>query len=137
MGLGDVVSDALALPREDITVLYNPVVAPSLALQAREEVDHPWFSLGEPPVILGVGTFKEQKDWPTLIRGFALVREDRPARLVILGDTLRPGKDDAIADEIRRLPAELGIAEDVDFPGFSLNPYAYMSRAGVLALSSG
>ena len=37
-------------------------------------------------MILGVGRLTEQKDFPTLIRAFALVRKKHPARLMILGE---------------------------------------------------
>jgi glycosyltransferase involved in cell wall biosynthesis len=48
---------------------------------------------------------------------------------VILGE----GEDRGALDG---LAGQLGVAEDVSMPGFVSNPYAYMSRAAVLALSS-
>jgi hypothetical protein len=70
-----------------------------------------------------------QKGFATLIRAFAEVRRRRPARLVILGDgPLRP--------ELEALAGELGVGGDVALPGFVANPYAYMARASVFALSS-
>ncbi|MGB2886052.1 MAG: glycosyltransferase, partial [Dehalococcoidia bacterium] len=119
----------LGLPRKKIEVIYNPVITPELLEKAREPVDHPWFQPGEPPVVLGVGRLTEQKDFPTLLRAFALVRKERAARLVILGE----GED---RPELKALVDELGIAEDVDMPGFVDNPYGYMAGAAVFALSS-
>ncbi|ULR40554.1 glycosyltransferase [Thermus sp. NEB1569] len=117
------------LPREKIQVIYNPVVTPELFAKAREPLDHPWLASGEPPVILGVGRLTEEKDFPTLIRAFALVRAQRPARLMILGEgELRP--------QLEALVHELGLQDDVALPGFVENPYAYMARAAVFVLSS-
>jgi glycosyltransferase involved in cell wall biosynthesis len=128
-GVAEDLAHTLGLPRKKIEVIYNPVVTPELLEKAGEPVDHPWFKPGEPPVILGVGRLTEQKDFPTLLRAFALVRKERAARLVILGE----GED---RPQLKALVDELGIAEDVDMPGFVDNPYGYMAGAAVFALSS-
>ena len=112
-----------------IKTIYNPVIDESLFLKARETVEHPWFKAGEPPVILGVGRLAEQKDFPTLIRAFAIVRQAKPARLVILGDGPEKAK-------LTALIRELGLENDIALLGFKKNPYAYMARAGVFVLSS-
>jgi len=125
----DDLTRVIRLPRDRIRVIYNPVVTPGLPSQARAPIDHPWFRPGEPPVILGVGRLTPAKDFATLIRAFAIVRQEQPARLLILGEgELRPG--------LEELVAELGLGEEVSLPGFADNPYAYMARAGVFALSS-
>ncbi len=116
-------------PTDRIQLAPNPVVTPELYAMAAEPLDHPWLAPGQPPVILGVGRLEPQKDFPTLLRAFARVRQQRPARLVILGE----GK---LRDELQRLAAELGLADDVQMPGFVANPYAWMSRAALFVLSS-
>jgi glycosyltransferase involved in cell wall biosynthesis len=70
-----------------------------------------------------------QKDYPTLLRAFARLRKNRTARMVILGE----GK---LLPELKALSQELNIAGDVDFAGFDLNPYRYMTRCSVFVLSS-
>ena len=92
---------------------------------------HPWFAPREPPVILGVGRLTPQKDFPTLLRAFALVRARRRARLVIVGE----GRPEA-RDALLRLAAELGCGEDVSLTGFTHNPFCYMAAASVFVLSS-
>lgn len=119
----------LGLSSEQIRVIYNPVVTPDLFEKAKEPLDHPWFELGSPSVILGVGRLEKQKDFPTLIRAFAQVRQQRPARLMILGE----GKE---RPDLEALVQELGLGKDVALPGFVANPFAYMARAGVFVLSS-
>lgn len=116
-------------PAQRIQVAPNPVVTPELEELARAPLDHSWLAPGSPPVILGVGRLEPQKDFPTLLRAFARVRAQRPVRLVILGE----GK---LRDELQRLADELGVAGDVQFPGFAKNPYAYMARAALFVLSS-
>jgi Glycosyltransferase len=53
---------------------------------ADEPLDHPWFGPGQPPVLLAVGRFTQQKDFGTLIRASSRVLERGDARLLILGD---------------------------------------------------
>jgi len=117
------------LPQEKVQVIYNPVITPKLFERAEQPVDHPWFASGEPPVILGVGRLTKQKDFPTLIRAFSIIRRKRLIRLVILGE----GED---RPKLEALVRELGLEEEVDMPGFVENPYAYMKRAAVFVLSS-
>jgi glycosyltransferase involved in cell wall biosynthesis len=87
-----------------------------------------------PPVVLGTGRLHPQKDFATLIRAFARVRAKRPARLMNLG--AGAAADSGYAADLRRLVTQLGIADDVETPGFAHNPFAYMSRAAVFAFSS-
>lgn len=128
-GVAKNLAQITGLSPERIHVIYNPVITPQLYEMAKEPVDHPWFKLGEPPVILAVGRLEDQKDFPTLIRAFALVHQKRPARLVILGW----GPD---RPQLEALIQELGIEQDVFMPGFVSNPYAYMAKASVFTLSS-
>ncbi len=119
----------LGLSSKRIQVIYNPVVTPELFEKAKEPIEHPWFEPGSPPVILGVGRLEKQKDFPTLIRAFAQVHKQRPARLMILGE----GKD---RPELEALVQELGLEDDVALPGFVANPFAYMASSAVFVLSS-
>jgi len=110
-------SDLLAvagLQPDSIQVINNPVVTPRLFERAKVPLDHPWFAAGEPPVILGVGRLVTAKNFPLLLRAFALVRKEQPARLVILGD----GEQRQVLE------------------WFVDNPYPYMARAGAFVLSS-
>jgi len=128
-GVADDLARLTGLSREKMRVIYNPVVTPEIFSKAQEPLDHPWFAPGQPPVVLGVGRLTIQKDFPTLIRAFALVRAQRPARLMILGE----GEE---RPKLEALVRELGLEQDVALPGFVGNPYAYMARASVFVLSS-
>lgn len=119
----------LRVPPERIEMVHNPTFDPAIEERAREPLEHPWFAQGEPPVILGVGRLAYQKDFGTLLRAFANLRERMPARLVIVGE----GHERGSLEELAR---DLEVAQDVDLPGFDANPYRYMARAAVFALSS-
>ncbi len=133
-GVADDVAQIANLPPETVKVIYNPVITADFWEKAASPVEHPWFAPGEPPVILGVGRLVRQKDFATLVRAFAIVRQHTPARLVILGDIDK--REPTIKPQLESLIAELGVEESVALPGFVSNPYAYMAKAKVFALSS-
>ncbi|MEM6840095.1 MAG: glycosyltransferase [Cyanobacteria bacterium P01_C01_bin.120] len=117
------------LPRQRIQTIYNPHLSLHILEKANESITHPWLSKDAQPVILAVGRLVEQKDYPTLLRAFALVKSQRDVRLIILGSG-------HLRKQLETLTKELGIAESVTFIGFVDNPYAYMSRAQMLVLAS-
>ncbi len=128
-GVAEDLKKVTGLPRSRIEVLANPIITADLAGQAAEPLDDPWFTPGAPPVILGVGALRKQKDFPTLIRAFRELRSRREARLLILGEgTERLG--------LESLVQELGVAADVRLHGWVPNPYTYMAKAAVFVLSS-
>lgn len=128
-GAIDDLKKVLGFGSEKFRVIYNPIVSKELLKKAEEPLGHPWFQDGEPPVILAVGRLHAQKDFPTLLRAFALVRKQKPSRLVILGEGEK-------RKELEDLARKLGVREDLDLPGFVENPYQYMKRAAVFVLSS-
>jgi glycosyltransferase involved in cell wall biosynthesis len=128
-GAADDLARSARLPRGRIRVIYNPVLTPELVGRAAEPAPHPWLRPGQPAVVLGAGRLTPQKDFPTLIRAFALARAEQPMRLIILGEG-------ETREPLRALAADLGLAAEVDLPGFVDNPYAFMSRARVFVLSS-
>jgi glycosyltransferase involved in cell wall biosynthesis len=128
-GVADDLADVTHIPRSKLDVIYNPVVTDELFAKAKEPVDHPWLADGQPPVILSVGRLSPEKDQLMLVDAFAKLRARRSCRLMIVGK----GPEQ---DKIEARISKLGIAGDVALPGFTSNPYAYMAKAAVLALSS-
>lgn len=128
-GVAADLEERLGLEPGTVELVYNPVVDADLIDRAKTALEHPWFQPGSPPVFLGVGRFSVQKDFLNLINAFAIVRKQRPARLLILGEGEHRSELEA---EIERL----GIAQDVSLPGFVQNPYAYMSKTSAFVLSS-
>jgi glycosyltransferase involved in cell wall biosynthesis len=132
VGVSEGVSEDLAqfvsLPAEKLRVIPNPIVAPELEELARAPVDHAWID-GSTPVLVAAGRLRAQKDFPTLLRAFSLVRAKRPVRLLILGE----GPE---RERLEALTRELELTSDVSLPGATTNPYAYMARATAFVLSS-
>ncbi|MGA3211872.1 MAG: glycosyltransferase [Terriglobales bacterium] len=117
------------IPRKRIHVIYNPIVGPELFARAGLPLDHAWFLAGRPPVIVAVGRLDHFKDYPVLLRAFAVLRRNRPARLLILGE----------GEERRSLEAlvrNLDLEADVSMPGNVANPLPFMKRSAVFVLSS-
>ena len=128
-GAADDLVRTAGLRADRVDVIYNPVITPQLLTARNAPPPHPWLEEGQPPVVLGVGRLTPQKDFPTLLRAFALVRRRRPARLIILGE----GQD---RPELEALVAQLGLGDDVTLPGYHPAVPAFMARAAVFVLSS-
>ena len=119
----------IGLPKEKIKVIYNPIVDTQLKNKIQDSFEHTWLKTGQPPVILAVGRLTKQKDFPTLLRAFAIVRRQLPVRLIILGE----GEERPSLESLIR---KLNIESDVKLMGFVENPYMYMSKVSMLVLSS-
>jgi glycosyltransferase involved in cell wall biosynthesis len=129
-GVAEDLAAMTGIPLSEIRVIYDPTVTPQLAQQAALASGHPWLDdLKDRPVVLGAGNLIQIKDFETLIRAFARLSKTQPARLVILGE----GPE---RRNLERLARQLGVAAEVDLPGFTANPYAFMARADVFALAS-
>lgn len=128
-GVADDMAAYTGLARERIVVLPCPVVSEDLFHNRQPRPHHPWFQTDGPPVILGIGELGPRKDFTTLVRAFAKLRNKHPCRLVIIGQ----GKE---RHRLLATARALGMAEVVDLPGFVPNPYPYMAHAGLLAMTS-
>lgn len=128
-GVGADLRERAGVLPERLHVIPNPIINAAMEQQARAALDDPWFAADQAPVVLAAGSLEPRKDFATLLRGFAELRARQPARLVILGE----GRE---RECLEALAVELGIAEDVRFPGHVANPYAWMARASVFALTS-
>lgn len=128
-GVADDLRTLLRTAGPQVLVLPNPVVTPGLEAQAAATPDHPWLQVTGVPVILAVGRLTPQKDYPTLLRAFATLSQGRDVRLIILGEGPEHTRLEGLAQGLR-------ISERVAFLGFRDNPFAYMRRASLLALSS-
>lgn len=128
-GVAEDLARVAGIPAARIHTVYNPVVTDELAELAATEVAEPWLRPGAPPVILTAGRLVAKKNHAMLLRAFARVRAVRAARLIVLGDGRERG-------QLEQLARQLGLLEHVRFLGWVSNPFAYMARASVFALSS-
>jgi glycosyltransferase involved in cell wall biosynthesis len=127
-GIGSELSRAFH-GRLALSVIGNPIVTPRYRELAGAPLDHPWFADNEPPVILGVGRFTEEKNFAFLVDAFAALARTSPARLVLLGGgPLR----EALVNQI----AGYGLEQRAIVLPVDPNPWRYMARAKVLVLTS-
>lgn len=121
------VADDLArlsgLDRERFEVIYNPIPAPPQTPEQTQSLSKPRRR------ILNVGSLKRQKNQELLLRAFAGLQLNPPARLTILGEGARRAR-------LEQLAQELGIADRVSMPGFTLETWPHYRAADLFVLSS-
>lgn len=127
-GAADDLANFAGLDRSAITVIYNPVVGVAKAPSSTPLVPEGWWS-GAHRRVLAVGTLKAIKDYATLMKAFAKLRQNVDARLLILGE----GECRAALEAQVR---QLGIETSVFLPGFVSDPSPYYQHGELLVLSS-
>lgn len=126
-GAKEELTSFLGIAKDRVSVLPNPLDLDRIRALAAEPIDEALWPSG--PVLVHVGRFTYAKDHDTLLRAFALLRAQRPATLVLIGD----GEDEA---RVRALCTELRLDEDVRFMGFTRNPYKLLARGTLSVLTS-
>jgi len=89
----------------------------------------PWLDHKDAPVFVAVGRLNRQKDFSTLLRAIARVRQQTPCRLLIVGE----GEE---LPRLQMLVKELRLEDVIRFIGPQTNPYKFMSKANALVVSS-
>lgn len=129
-GVAEDLATRTKIPLTEIEVVFNPVVSDHLHSLANEPPPPSLLPEDQTPLILAAGRLEEQKGFENLIRAFAQLRTQRPAKLAVLGEgSLR----DVLENEVERQ----GLKSDVVFPGFVDNPFPIMRQANLFVLSSG
>lgn len=127
-GLADDLANFARLPRASIRTIFNPAFVDREPLQ-QPGATHPWLDAKKAPVIVAAGRLVRQKDWPTLLRAFACLRQGTAAKLIILGDgPLRAELEDMIST--------MGLCNDAALPGFVPDIRPYLAKADVFPLTS-
>jgi glycosyltransferase involved in cell wall biosynthesis len=113
-----------------IKVVHNPIDFDALAGASTEPLESTDERAWNHPAIVSAGRLAEAKNYPLLIDAMALLRRRLPAaRLFILGQ----GDQEP---QLRQQIASLGLADTVRLCGFQRNPWKYIARADVFALTS-
>jgi len=128
-GVADDLIASVGAAAARIRVVHNPVDVMEVVSAAREPIDSADEARWQRPVIVAAGRLAEAKNYPLLIDAFAILRRRTPATLFILGT----GDEEA---RLRALIAAHGLADSGHLCGFRRNPWSYMARADVFALSS-
>jgi len=120
----------LDVPRDQVSVLHNPIPVEDIRAQACESAPHRWLQADDVEVVLGVGSLDPQKDFVTFLNTFEHVHETNPdARAILVGR----GPE---REKLERTARERDIEDTVSFVGYVDNPYSYMAGADVMLLSS-
>jgi glycosyltransferase involved in cell wall biosynthesis len=127
-GVADDLALLSGLPREEFTVVNNPVSPRSVPTPEALELAATFWAAPLGKRILSVGSFKLQKNHGLLLRSFARVF-DQDARLMLLGQ----GDQES---SMRSLANDLGIAHRVVFAGFHPDPTPFYATADLFVLSS-
>jgi glycosyltransferase involved in cell wall biosynthesis len=127
-GAADSLAKLACMNRSDIQVIYNPITPIGDFEAADQDIVNFW-SNGDGPRLIAVGRLHPQKDYATLLRALAIVRETTDARLLILGDGYLRGQLEALC-------VELNLQDVVCMPGFVSNSQAYIELADLFVLSS-
>jgi glycosyltransferase involved in cell wall biosynthesis len=108
-----------------VHVIYNPA-----DIRAGTIANRPEKKPGKLPLLLAGSRFCPQKDFATLIRAFALVRKEMPARLVLLGEAGPESR------RLVRLILQLRLEDAIEMPGWVDDVAAWLARADVYVSSS-
>jgi glycosyltransferase involved in cell wall biosynthesis len=128
-GVADDLATLTGLDRSVFQTIYNPVVGADIEARSQQPLEDAWFEPGAPPVVLSAGRLVAKKQYGVLLEAFAQLRAQRSARLVILGDGPERGR-------IEQRARQLGVSDDVRLLGWCENPYPYLQRAAVFAMTS-
>ena len=119
--------DSFGVPAGKITVIQNPLDLEEIRRKSAEAVPRGLFGGG--PVLVAAGRLTELKGYSYLLKAFAMLARESPARLLILGE----GEE---RQKFEELAAGLGISGRVRFLGFDRNPFRYMGRASAFVFPS-
>lgn len=128
-GVADDIRRMVRIAPEKVVTIYNPVLPSNFQPPPRRPGLHAFFDRREAPVIIAVGRLTAAKDYGTLLKSFAKVRQSTDARLIILGEG-------ELRESLTELAAQLGISPFLDMPGFVRDPASWMVQADAFVLSS-
>jgi glycosyltransferase involved in cell wall biosynthesis len=128
-GVADDLSHVTSIARNQIEVIYNPVITPEVRILSEKPCSDEWITDKSTPVLLGIGRLSRQKNFSNLLKAMSIVLKTKKAKLIILGEG-------ELREDLQSLINELDLSHYVRLPGFVSNPYTYIRNADVFVLSS-
>ncbi|MHA1845999.1 MAG: glycosyltransferase [Promethearchaeota archaeon] len=129
-GIKIVLEEDFRIASKKIKVIYNPIPLEEVILKSKKRVEHLFLKNNDFQLIISAGRLVKLKRFDRLLKAFAIIkRYKKSARLIILGDGI-------LKRELENLALRLNINKFVSFVGYKDNPYAWMSKAHIFALSS-
>ena len=127
LGLKREVVDKFDLSEEKVKVVDNPLIDSEMRMLSDESIASKY---AKKIMILAVGRFVKQKDYPTMFKAFAeVLKVHKNACLVILGKG-------PLMNDIKNLALRMNLQDSIDFLGFDPNPYKYMAKCDIFLLTS-
>jgi glycosyltransferase involved in cell wall biosynthesis len=119
--------------KDKVKVIYNPCDVGKIKELSKEQPEERFRDVFGKDVIISVARISPEKGQEILIRAFAFIKEKHDnAALVLLGSIM----DNDYCEKLKKLVRELSLEDSVFFTGFDKNPYKYISRSRILALTS-
>ena len=129
-GVSDDLMQHFGVRESAMKVVHNPIDFNALDHACAEPLEPSDQNAWEHPAIVSAGRLAEAKNYPLLIDAMALLRQRLPAaRLFILGQGDQESR-------LRQQIAALGLSDVVRLCGFQRNPWKYIAKADVFALTS-
>ena len=131
-GVAKDLEEVLRVPRGFISTIHNPIdtdhITAAIASDVPADLERTFSTLPR-PITITAGRLAPQKAHCDLLEAFAQLHESERGSLVIFGEG-------ALRGDLERQAEALGVSERVWMPGFVDNPWWFIARAEVFALSS-
>ena len=127
-GIRNILIKEYKIPENMIRVIFTGVDIKRIGNKSSSSVSASVFNQGS-KIILYVGRLHKVKGIPVLLKAFGLVNSAFPCSLILIGD----GPE---YNNLCKLVDQLGLKERVHFLGVKVNPYKYIVKADIVALSS-
>lgn len=131
-GVANEFRDALELPSNTVMTIYNGVDGDAIRSKTSQRPESRFaevFDALPRPITIAVGRLEPQKAHEDLVAAFALLSVELRGSLIILGEGSR-------REMLSSLATELGLDSALHLPGHMENPWWFMARSDVFALSS-
>lgn len=134
IAVSQLISDDLVknfkVDKSKICVIYNPYDITKIKEMMQEDIEEEYEELFNNEVIINVGRLTKQKGQWHLIKSFSeLIKSRKNIKLIILGKG-------ELEKEIKKLISDLNLENDVILLGYHNNPFKFISRANIFALTS-
>lgn len=126
-GVADDIAREGWLNRNSIKVIFNPVELNPTTF-THNESQEAWKEYSGKKIV-AVGSLKVEKDYPNLLKAFAMLLQQQDAHLSLVGQ----GK---LLTSLKKITQELNIENNVSFIGFSRKASAWIESADLFVLSS-
>jgi len=120
-------------PADKITVINNPVDVRHIRSLAREKINTGLIKNDDATCnhgmnLVAVGRMSSEKKYDLIIKAIALI-ENKQIRLTLVGDG-------PLRQDLEKLAKVCGVASQIRFVGYQVNPYPFIDQADALVLSS-